>query len=461
MRVLGQNVSSPFLLLGVAEFVGGLCAFLVSSAFISSLSGNDGVVEIWPPTPWGVVFGIAVVTGMVAMGLYQPKQRLKLEGVIARQLVGLLIAAIFLAVLNFLVDVSVSGSVWMLSIALTIPLLVAFRAGFWALVDRDAFRRRVLVLGAGQRASSLLQLRRRSDQRGFKLVAFLPADGDSRRLDDPRVTEQTSSLMAFAQSERVNEIVVAMDDRRQNLPISDLLECRFAGIDIVDLLTFLERETGRVAVDLVTPDWLIFSGGFTSNTTRDFVLRVMDLLIVLLTAIATAPLMLIIALAIVLEDGFPVFYRQERAGLRGESFMLYKFRSMVKNAEADGKARWASRGDSRITRVGNFTRKYRLDELPQLLNVLKGDMSLVGPRPERPEFVQELSRQLPYYAERHCVKPGMTGWAQMSYPYGSSEADAMAKLAYDLYYVKHRSVIFNLVILLQTAEVVLWSKGAR
>jgi lipopolysaccharide/colanic/teichoic acid biosynthesis glycosyltransferase len=171
--------------------------------------------------------------------------------------------------------------------------------------------------------------------------------------------------------------------------------------------------------------------------------------------------MLAVAIAVYLQDGRPVLYRQDRAGLRGETFTLYKFRSMIRNAESDGQARWASRGDSRITRVGAVIRKYRLDELPQLFNVIKGDMSLVGPRPERPEFVRRLAQEVAYYSERHCVKPGITGWAQMSYPYGSSEEDAEAKLAYDLYYVKHRSVIFNLVVLLQTAEVVLWSKGAR
>jgi exopolysaccharide biosynthesis polyprenyl glycosylphosphotransferase len=190
-------------------------------------------------------------------------------------------------------------------------------------------------------------------------------------------------------------------------------------------------------------------------------LRLLDLLIVLATAVITVPVMLVVALAVFLHDRGPVLFRQQRTGLNGKPFSLYKFRSMVTDAEADGQARWASKNDTRVTGVGSVIRKYRLDELPQLFNVLKGDMSLVGPRPERPEFVEELTEEVPYYAERHCVKPGITGWAQMSYPYGSSENDAVEKLAYDLYYVKHRSVIFNLVILLQTAEVVLWSKGAR
>ena len=259
-------------------------------------------------------------------------------------------------------------------------------------------------------------------------------------------------MLDYAQKEQINEIVVAMDERRLSFPVLDLLECRFAGIDIIDILTFLERETGRVSVDLVTPDWMIFSAGFRANPGRDFALRALDVALVVLTLPISLPLMAVVALAVLLEDGRPILYRQVRAGLRGEAFKLLKFRSMIKDAESDGQARWASSADSRVTKVGRVIRKYRLDELPQLFNVLRGDMSLVGPRPERPEFIERLAQQIPYYAERHCVKPGITGWAQMSYPYGSSEEDAMAKLAFDLYYVKHRSVIFNIVVLLQTAE---------
>jgi sugar transferase (PEP-CTERM system associated) len=240
-----------------------------------------------------------------------------------------------------------------------------------------------------------------------------------------------------------------------------LLECKFAGVAVIDLLTFLERETGRVKVDLVNPAWLIFSDGFSGKPRHALVCRSVDLFAGTLLAFFSLPIMGLVALAVVLEDGAPVLYRQKRVGLYGRVFTLYKFRSMVRDAESDGRARWAGARDSRVTRVGRMIRKLRFDELPQLFNVIRGDMSLVGPRPERPEFVARLSQNIPYYHERHSVKPGITGWAQLSYPYGSSDEDAMEKLQYDLYYVKHRSLVFDLMVILQTVEVVFWGKGAR
>jgi sugar transferase (PEP-CTERM system associated) len=268
-------------------------------------------------------------------------------------------------------------------------------------------------------------------------------------------------LVDHARADNVDEIVVAMDDRRQGFPVGELLACRFAGIAVVDLLGFLERETGKLKVDLVNPAWLIFSDGFEIRTRLRIATRVFDFISAALLIVLTSPIMLCVALAIVIDSGRPIFYRQQRVGLRGSVFTLYKFRSMIVDAESDGKARWAGASDSRVTRIGGLLRKLRLDELPQLLNVLRGDMSIVGPRPERPEFVQTLAEKIPYYHERHSVKPGITGWAQLCYPYGSSDEDAMEKLQFDLYYIKYKSLIFDLMVLLQTAEVVLWGKGAR
>jgi sugar transferase (PEP-CTERM system associated) len=230
---------------------------------------------------------------------------------------------------------------------------------------------------------------------------------------------------------------------------------------VIDLLAFLERETGRVNVRLLNPSWFIFSDGFNPVRSTQVGFRVIDVVGSVLFFAVTLPIMLAIAVCIVIDDGRPVLYRQRRVGLHGEEFTLNKFRSMRKDAEGEGKALWADLEDSRVTRVGKWLRKTRLDEFPQLINVLRGNMSFVGPRPERPEFVAELARQIPYYHERHYVKPGITGWAQLCYPYGASERDALAKLEYDLYYVKNRSLIFNLIILLQTVEVVLWQKGSR
>lgn len=461
MKLFGHRVHPAYLLLGAVEFACAGVAFVASGWVIRSLTSLETALGDGSSLLWAGGFGLAVLLGMLAMGLYHPRQRLTIEGIVARQIIGLSIAAILLALADFLLALLIPGVHWVISSLFCLIMLVFVRLGFERVVDQQAFRRRVLVLGAGESAANLLQLRRKSDQRGFKLVAFMPAQGDKKRIDDRRVVSDGGPLLDFALAENVSEIVVAMDERRETLPILDLLNCRFAGIDVVSLVEFLERETGRVKVDLVTPDWMIYSAGYTVSAFRDFILRALDLLVVATMATVALPLMLAVAIAIFFEDGRPILYRQVRVGLRGKEFTLYKFRSMVKDAEAEGGAQWAESGDARITRIGSVIRKYRLDELPQLVNVLRGEMSLVGPRPERPEFVDHLSRDIPYYNERHCVKPGITGWAQMSYPYGSSEEDAKAKLAFDLYYVKHRSLIFNISVLLQTAEVILWSKGAR
>ena len=245
--------------------------------------------------------------------------------------------------------------------------------------------------------------------------------------------------------------------------MKDLLECKQHGTTITNLITFFEREQGRVTMNLIDPSWLIFSDGFDASPMRRISKRVFDLTSTAFVLALTWPLMLLTALAIALESGFrgPILYRQERVGERGKTFRLIKFRSMRTDAEKDGVARWASLKDDRVTRVGSFIRKVRLDELPQLWNVLRGQMSLIGPRPERPAFVEELITKIPYYDLRHCVKPGLAGWAQLNYPYGSDENDAVEKLKYDLFYVKNHNLTLDVIILIQTFEVVLFRRGAR
>jgi sugar transferase (PEP-CTERM system associated) len=261
---------------------------------------------------------------------------------------------------------------------------------------------------------------------------------------------------------RVGEIVVGPDDRRGQLSMEELLECKQAGIAITALTTFFERESGYVLLALTDPSWLLFSSGFEHSSLRWLAKRVFDVVAAIAVLALTWPLMLLTALAILIESGgsAPVFYRQERVGEHGRPFALIKFRSMRTDAEKDG-ARWASRNDDRVTRVGRFIRKTRLDELPQLWNVFKGDMSFIGPRPERPQFVEQLAPKIRYYRLRHCVKPGLTGWAQLNYPYGASEEDAVEKLKYDLFYVKNQSLLLDVMIFVQTVEVVLFGRGAR
>lgn len=453
MKILGHHVHVPILVLFVAEFLLSATSFAVVAWL---LLPEERPIPFYGAT----VFASAVVLGLTTMGLYQAKQRVRLSGVVARVFVGLVVAGTGLAVLQFILNLEVGRLLWGTSFGVALVVLVADRIAFWKLVDHEAFRRSTLILGAGQRASTLLKLRRRSDQRGFRIVGFVPAPGDRVSLPDDRVLRLEESLLDYSLRNEIDEIVVAMDERRQGFPFKELLDCKFAGIEIVDLLEFLERETGKVRVDLVNPSWLIFSQGFARSPIHRFLNRALDLVASVALLVIFLPVALCVVVAIYLDDGRPVLYRQKRVGLMGKPFMLYKFRSMVKSAEANG-AVWAGQQDARVTRVGKIIRKLRLDEVPQLLNVIRGDMRLVGPRPERPEFVETLAASIPYYHERHSVKPGITGWAQLCYPYGSSDEDAMEKLQFDLYYIKHADVVFDLVVLLQTVEVMLWGKGAR
>ena len=271
-------------------------------------------------------------------------------------------------------------------------------------------------------------------------------------------------LIQYVEERDIDEIVIAVDDRRSDrFPTKDLIDCKMSGINILDLVTFFERRAGKIRLDMLNPSWLYLSDGFQVGTIRRIGKRVLDIMVVLMLSPVALPFAVLVSLAIMIESRGrgSVLYSQTRVKQDGLPFEIYKFRSMVSDAEKDGVARWASKNDSRITRVGRFIRKGRLDELPQLFNVLKGDMSFVGPRPERPEFIKKLAETIPYYEERHRVKPGLTGWAQICYSYGDTEEDAIEKLQYDLYYVKNYSGLLDLLILLQTAEVVMLGKGAQ
>ena len=266
--------------------------------------------------------------------------------------------------------------------------------------------------------------------------------------------------MEFTDEMEIDEVVVALDDRRKQFPVHELLDCKMSGVQVVDVLSFFERQTGKVHLDILQPSWLIFSDGFQQGMLRSVSKRVFDILVSALIILIAMPVIILTMIAIRVEDRGPVFYRQVRVGENWRLFQVLKFRSMRTDAEKKG-AQWATKNDSRVTRVGKIIRILRIDELPQVINVFKGDMSFVGPRPERPEFVEKFSETIPYYAERHRVKPGITGWAQICCPYAASEKETVEKLQYDLYYVKNYSVFLDFMIIFQTAEVVLWGRGAR
>ena len=412
-----------------------------------------------------LVFAVCIMLGLAALGQYQAHMRTSWFGLLARQAVGFALGIFGLVVAYYLVPQAYVGrGVMMIALAIGFVAVTAFRALFLRLVEVEAFKRRVLILGAGMRASQIHnRMRRRADRRNFVIVGFVPRAGETLAVPTEQVLSAEAPLHTLVQNQQVDEIVVGVDDRRGGLPMEDLLECRQLGVDVTDLTTFFERESGRVQLSFTDPSWLVFSGGFNATPLRRISKRCFDLGISALVLLLTWPLMLMTALAIRIESGAgqPIFYRQERVGVRGQGFWLNKFRSMRTDAEMDGIARWASKDDDRVTRVGRFIRKVRLDELPQLWNVLKGEMSFIGPRPERPQFVADLTQKIRYYNLRHCLKPGLAGWAQLRYPYGASEDDAAEKLKFDLYYVKNHNLLFDLLILIQTVEVVLFGRGAR
>lgn len=465
VRLFGQYVHVSITVLAAVEAVIFFGALLLAywtrfhtwhpTAAVSARS------SLWPCA--GVFAGVDLVS-LLALGLYSARQRARTAGVFVR-----LVAAVLAGMLVTGATFYVFPALWLGRGVLALSSAFAFvgsataRVVFSKVVDESIFKRRVVVYGVGQRTAAISSLRRRSDRRGFEIVGFVQPDGETITVAPERVLSAQHGILALCDSLDVDEVVVAMDDRRRGFPILGLLECRLAGIDVTELLTFLERETGRVRIDVLNPSWMIFGEGFRRDPVRLFSSRVLDVVSSLVLLTLTLPVMIVTMITIKLEEGWraPLFYGQDRVGLGGRTFTVLKFRSMRTDAERDGKAQWAQKSDPRVTRVGNVIRKLRVDELPQIFNVLAGHMSFVGPRPERPQFVAELSQKIPYYVQRHSVKPGITGWAQLCYPYGSSEQDALEKLQYDLYYIKNNTLLFDLAILVQTAEVVFMGKGAR
>ncbi len=464
VRAFSSWIRTPLLLMVAVEsavlFSSLYVAGIITCGSVAACEAINGMLA-----PKALLITSLVLVSLIAMGLYQFHQRFWYREAALRVLVGLSAGYIAAAVIFYAFpEFNVERRIANVAYGYSLVLLLAFRFYFVRTVDTNIFRRRTLIYGAGERAASLMDFRRSADRRGFKIVGKVAAPGDTIVGDRSEVlTINGKSIKDIALEKNAEEIVIAMDEKRGNLPVRDLLDARLQGIDVIELMEFFERETGKIRVDLVNPGWLIFSPGFQISRFRKFSKRLVDLTISMSLIAVSWPIMLLIALAIKCENGVsgPVFYRQCRVGKGGAPFEVLKFRSMTVDAEADGKAKWAEKNDSRITRVGNVLRNLRLDELPQVFNVLRGQMSLVGPRPERPEFVEDLKKTIPYYDERHAVKPGVTGWAQLKYSYGASEEDAIEKLQYDLYYIKNQTLMLDIMIILQTVEVVVWGKGAR
>jgi len=325
------------------------------------------------------------------------------------------------------------------------------------------FPHRVMVLGTGAEARLVEASLATAAPPGMRLVGFHALEKEQRVLVSRwRVIARSESLEDTVKHLGVNEIIVAVREQRGGvLPLRSLLECRLNGVQVTDLARYFERVHGRVPIESLKVSWLIYGEGYRQGWLRSFVKRLFDISATATLLVFTLPIMAIMALSIAIESGGPVIYRQDRVGRGGRKFTLLKFRSMGLDAEKDGRPSWAVANDARVTRVGRFMRRTRIDELPQLINVLRGEMSLVGPRPERPEFVAMLTEQIPFYAVRHSVKPGITGWAQVRYSYGSTIEHAVKKLEYDLYYVKNHTLLLDLVILIDTVRVVMIGDGAH
>ena len=425
--------------------------------------GLSGQVNIATVVVYAVIFALIMVVFNSWLGLYSRTHTRTISQTRARAVLSLYLSVpLAYGVFSFLSIADDNQRLLLLSGLVALFGTLAHRVYTMHSGAGTMMMHRVLIFGAGPAATSVGKVLKRSDP-DIQIVGFYPSPTETEiSVLEQFVLPRSQSLSDTAYALNVDEIIIAVHERRGGiLPLRELLDCKLSGVKVLDLSTYFERALGQIRLDSLRAGWLIFGEGFRQGVARTIVKRIFDTVAASILILLALPVMLVTAIVIVLEDGFPIFYRQERVGLNGRLFNVVKFRSMRKDAESDGKPRWATANDDRTTRVGRIIRKLRIDELPQLFSVLTGDMSLVGPRPERPYFVDKLTRDIPFYAVRHSVKPGVTGWAQVSYHYGASVDDSIQKLQYDLYYVKNHTLFLDIVILFETVGVVLTGKGAQ
>jgi len=350
--------------------------------------------------------------------------------------------------------------------AMSGPAVFALMLGSRAILSKTSLLlygpKRVLVVGTGSTGISAVREIISRPELNLKVEGFLDEHGENigKSLVNPGIIGAVGEVESIVQDRRIDSIILSLKERRGNMPVSELLHLKFGGVEVEDAHSFIEKVTGRIHLEHLSPSWLILSDGFRKSQFLYAVKRTFDIVIALVALVLTLPLMIAVAIAIWLESGGPVLFRQERTGFKGRSFRIMKFRSMCHKAEEGGPV-WAASDDNRITRIGRFIRKYRLDELPQIINVLRGEMSLVGPRPERPHFCELLDEKIPYFQLRHTVRPGITGWAQVKYQYGASVEESKTKLEYDFFYIKHMSIVLDLAIIFETAKVMIYGRGAK
>ena len=456
MQVFNRHVSTR----GLTVFAAELLLISGSVALAATLQGStDLATGIWK---------VGLVTLVCQLCLYYNDfYDLTLvhsnRELVVRLLQAVGAASILLAALYFVVPALMIGDgIFVSALVVFVVGILGWRLLFNGLTRSLRLEERILVVGTGETARKVTRQILSQKDFAYRVIGFI--DDDPRRVGErlvnPGIIGTPADIPRLVSQHHVDRIIVGLSDRRGRLPVDELLQAKMSGIRVEDATTTYERVTGKILIDDLRPSWLIFSDGFRVSRLTRWMKRGIDLALAAVLAVLSAPLMLLTAIAVALESGFPVLYCQVRVGENGRPFTLCKFRSMKTDAEKEGRPVWATDGDDRVTRVGRVIRKTRLDELPQLWNVVRGDMSFVGPRPERPFFVAELAKEIPFYQQRHAVKPGLTGWAQVKYRYGSSIEDATEKLRYDLYYIKHLSVFFDLTIVFDTVKVVLFRKGA-
>ena len=468
VRVLNHYLHTKFLFLGAIEFGLLMCAVLAGVELRNIWSSNPGALFLEFPEIQLIVFAVVMSCCSLAMGVYTSIFREGLTGMLLRTVVAyFFLGTASLTIIYYLFpSIYLGRGVLAFAIFFALVFVLIIRVLFYKAVDLAQLSRHVVILGAGSTAKQVLDKVRPEDtELSFQVFGCIECGQGETQVDPSLIINEPADWASFVKQHNISEIVVAPDERRRSeggdIPSDALLDCKLRGVRITEPMAFIERELLKIEVGMLRPSWALFSDGFVYSQMRDILKRAFDLSIASLIFLLAWPFMLLTAIAVKLESSGPILYKQVRIGLNGKEFSINKFRSMAQDAEKDGKAVWATKNDARVTKVGAFIRNTRLDELPQLYNVFKGDMSFVGPRPERPQFVEELKEAIPYYDARHRVKPGLMGWAQLKYPYGASVDDARNKLKYDLYYVKNHSFFMDVLIVIQTVEVVLLGKGVH
>lgn len=469
IRLNKHYVHLPYLFLGIAEATLLMLSAWLALSLIAATKQLEFQVVLtnlyWPPL---VVFSLVLSCCTLSMGVYLAMVREGFRSMVLRTVVSFFfLGSLSLYLLELLMpqDFFPKGFIFW-AVILSSLMVVAARVIFMMVVDTAKLKRRVVIYGAGSRAKKLLDdLAPEIDVLGVNVVGCVPNANENIQVDERIVLPLPNNWLDFIKHSQISEIVVSPDERRRAqgdaaFPLNDFLDCKLAGVPSCDALSFCERELGKIDITLLQASWMLYSDGFKYSKRRLMAKRIFDLILASAFFAVLWPFMLLTALAVKLESPGSILYHQVRVGLNGRHFRIYKFRSMRQDAEKNG-AVWAQKNDARVTKVGAFIRNTRLDELPQLYNVLGGSMSFVGPRPERPEFVTDLSAQIPFYDTRHKVKPGLMGWAQLKYPYGASVEDAKNKLQYDLYYTKNHSFLMDMLIMIQTVEIILLGKGVH